>query len=117
MKERFLKQGYDKKFVDKELGKIKNLVSDDLVREKNQEQQNPKCIPLILTYKQFLPNLSAVVCKNWNILQTNKNLQRLFQEHPITSFNTKKSLKKIIEDTSNESGKVKNFNIPSSTEK
>ena len=74
LKERFLEQGYDQKLVDEQLEKIDKLVRDNLLQQKDQEQQNPKHISSILTYSRFLPNLTAVVRKNWNILQINKNV-------------------------------------------
>ena len=87
LKERFLRQGYDQKLVDEQLDKFDKLSRDDLLQEKDQEQQDSKRIPLILTYSQFLPNLTAVVLKNWNILQTNKNLPEfmgvLTQSQPL----------------------------------
>ena len=86
LKDRFIKLGYDQKLVDEQLKKVDKLVRDDLLQEKDRKQQDSKSITLILTYNRFLPNLTAVVCKNWNILQTNKNLRGLFQEHSITAF-------------------------------
>ena len=87
LKERFLRQGYDQKLVDEQLEKFDKLSRDDLLQEKDQEQQDSIRIPLILTYSQFLPNLTAVVLKNWNILQTNKNLPEfmgvLTQSQPL----------------------------------
>ena len=62
-------------------------------------------------------NLTAVVCKNWNILQTNKNLRKLFQEYPITAFKRNKNLIEIIGCTRIEKSKTKKFNIPSRTGK
>ena len=79
---------------------------DDLLQEKDEEQ-DPKGILLILTYNRFLPNLTAVVGNNWNILETSKNLQDLFQEHPITAFQRNKNLKEIIGGTYIENDKVK----------
>ena len=94
------------------LEKVDKLVRVDLLQEKDQEQQDPKRIPLILTHNRFLPNLTAVVCKNWNILQTNKNLRELFQEHPITVFKRNKNLKEIIGRTRIENDKVKKSIFP-----
>ena len=105
-----MKQGYDQKLVDEQLEKVDKLVRDDLLQEKDQEQQDPKRIPLILTYSRFLPNLTAVVRKNWNILQTNKNLRELFQEHPITAFKRNKNLKEIIRSTVHVSKMAKSKN-------
>ena len=82
-----MRQGYDQKLVDEQLEKFDKLSRDDLLQEKDQEQQDSKRIALILTYSQFLPNLTAVVLKNWNILQTNKNLPEfmgvLTQSQPL----------------------------------
>ena len=82
-----MRQGYDQKLVDEQLEKFDKLSRDDLLQEKDQEQQDSIRIPLILTYSQFLPNLTAVVLKNWNILQTNKNLTEfmgvLTQSQPL----------------------------------
>ena len=112
-----MKQGYDQKLVDEQLEKVDKLARDNLLQEKDQEQQDPKRIPLTLTYNRFLPNLTAVVRKNWNILQTNKSRRELFQEQPITAFKRNKNLKEIIGDTPIENGKVKKFSIPSRTGK
>ena len=112
-----MKQGHDQKLVNEQFEKVDKLVRDDLLQEKDQEQQDPKRILLILTYNQFLPNLAAVVRKSWNILQTNKSLRELFQEQPITAFKRNKNLKEIIGGTLIENGKVKKFSISSRTGK
>ena len=117
LQERFLKQGYDQKLVDEQLEKVDKLVRDNLLQVKDQGQQDPKRIPLILTYNQFLPSLTVVVHKNWNILQTNKNQQKLLQEHPITAFKSNKNLKEVIGGMRIENGKVKEFNNSSITGK
>ena len=93
----------------------KKLISlcNGLLKEKDQEQQDPKCIKLILRYNRFLPNLTAVVHKNWSTLHPNKNLQELFQEYLITAFKRNKNLKEIIGGTHIENSKVKKFSIPS----
>ena len=72
LKERFLEQGFNQNLVSNEqLEKVDKLVRDDLLQDQDWEQQDLKRFPLILTYHRFLPNLTAVVRKNWNILQTN----------------------------------------------
>ena len=53
LKERFLRQGYDRKFINEQLEKVGKLVRDNVLQEKDQEQQDSKRIPLILTYNNF----------------------------------------------------------------
>ena len=89
LKERSLKRGYDRKLDDERLEKVNKLVRDDLLQEKDREQQDPKRIKriqVILTYNRFLPNPTAVVCKNWNILQTNK--QKFMEIIPRISYHS-----------------------------
>ena len=45
-----MKQDYDQKLVDEQLEKVDKLVRGDIPQEKDQEQQDPKRIPIILTY-------------------------------------------------------------------
>ena len=59
-----MEQGHDQKPVDEQLREVDKLVRGDLLQEKDQEQQDPKRIPLILPYNRLLPNLTAVVHKN-----------------------------------------------------
>ena len=42
---------YSQTLVDEQLEKVDKLVRDDLLQERDQEQQDPKRIPLILTKK------------------------------------------------------------------
>ena len=58
-----MKQGYDQKLVDEQLEKVDKLVRDDLLQEKDQEQQDPKHAPLILTYNRFLLNITDFFAK------------------------------------------------------
>ena len=53
LKERSLRQGCDRKFIDEQLEKVGKLVRDNVLQEKDQEQQDSKRIPLILTYNNF----------------------------------------------------------------
>ena len=108
LKDRFLKQSYNQKLVDEQLEKVDEFIKDDILQEKDQEQQDIKPIPLILTYNRFLPNLTGAVRKKLNILQTNKNVPELFQEHPTTVFKRNRNLKEIIRSTRFENEKLKN---------
>ena len=74
-----MKLGYNQK-----LEKVDKHVRDNLLQERDRGKQDSKRISLILTYRQFVPNFTTDVWKNWNVPQTNKNLWELFQKHPIT---------------------------------
>ena len=81
-----MKQNYDQKLVDGQLGKVDKLVRDDLQQEKDQEQKDPKRIPLILTYSRSLPNLTAVAHKTGTFAKPTKiyeNYSKNTQSQPL----------------------------------
>ena len=82
---------YEQKLVDQEEEKVKKLVRNHLIQEKDQEQQDSNHISLLLTYNQFLQSLTTFFRRNWIIFQTNKNLRELFQKQPMTAFKRNKS--------------------------
>ena len=54
------------------------------LKEKNyshvKENNNKNIIPLSITRNRTLPNISKTVNRNWNILQTNTEFQRVFKD-------------------------------------
>ena len=54
----------------------------------------------MLTYDQFLPNITGIIQKQWNLLQRKKkrilkkDLQELFEEELITAFKKKQEPKR-----------------------
>ena len=48
--------------------------------------------PLVLTYNRFLPNISNIVRKHWNILNISRTLHGLFQEEPIMAMKRNRNL-------------------------
>ena len=61
----------------------------------------------VLTRNQFLPSIANIVSKHWNIHNVITTLQHLFQENPVTDFQTSRNLKKLIGSAHIETGKVK----------
>ena len=61
-------------------------------RKKHDEETQNKT-PLVLTYNGFLPNISNIVWKYWNILNISRRLRGLFQEESIRAFKKNSNLK------------------------
>ena len=70
-----------------------------------KETQNKT--PLVLTYNRFLPNISNIVQKHWNIPNTSRTLWGLFQEKLIMAFKRNRNLKELTGSNCIENGKVK----------
>ena len=101
-------QGYNKKSIDQQFSKAKTIDRNQLLNEKTHDKETQNKTPLVLTYNHFLPHISKIVRKHWNILNIiSRALQGLFQEEPITVFKRNRNLKELIESNSIENGKVK----------
>ena len=75
MKNKFVKQSYHPSLINEQLEKISLLNRIDLITEKDTRQKSDR-IHLVITYNQFLPNITKTIRKNWNVLQINKNFQK-----------------------------------------
>ena len=107
LKERLVSQGYNKNSIDQQFSKVKTIDRHELVKEKTHDKETQNKTPLLLTYNRFLPNMSNIVQKHWNILIISRTLQGLFQEEPFKVFKRNRNLKKQIGSNCMENGKVK----------
>ena len=49
-------------------------------------------IPVSITYNRYLPNISNIITKNWNILQIPPTLQKVFYNKPMITYKRNKNL-------------------------
>ena len=75
MKSNFVKRGYHPSLINEHLERISLLYRIDLITEKDTRQKLDRT-PLVITYNQFLPNITKTLKKYWNILRINKNFQK-----------------------------------------
>ena len=107
LKKRLVNQGYNKKSFHQQLSKVKTIDRNELPKEKTHDKETERKTPVVLTYNRFLPDISKIVRKNWNISRTR---QELFQEEPITAFKRDRNLKELTGSNCIENGKVKRAN-------
>ena len=77
LKERHVNQGSNKKSIDQQFSKVKTLDRHELLKEKTHDQETQNKTALVLTYSRFLPNISNIGRKHWNIHNISRTLQVL----------------------------------------
>ena len=92
LKERLVNQGYNKKSTDQQFSKVKKIDRNELLKEKTHDKKAQNKTPLVLTYNRFLPHISNIVRKHWNILNISRTLQGLFQVEQMTVFKRNRNL-------------------------
>ena len=68
MKNNFGKQGHHRSLINECLERISLLNRIDLITGKDTRNKSDR-IPLVIGYNQFLPNITEIIRKNWNIVQ------------------------------------------------
>ena len=111
LQERLVNQVYYKKSIDKHFSKVKTIDRNELLKEKTHDKETQNKTQLVLTYNRYLPNISNIVRKHWNILNISRTLQGLLQDEPITAFKRNRNLKELIGSNCIENGKVKRAKV------
>ena len=107
LKEKLVNQGYNQKSIDPQFSKVNKIDKNELLKEKTHDKETQNKTPVVLTYNRFLPNISNIARKHWNILNISRTLQGLFQEKLIAAFKRNANLKELIRSNCIENGKVK----------
>ena len=68
-------------------------------------------IPVLKTYNRYLPNISNIITKTWNIFKISPTLPKVFDQKPMITHKRNKNLGELIEGHSLQCGKVFNTHL------
>ena len=68
-------------------------------------------IPVLKTYNRYLPNISNIITKTWNIFKISPTLQKVFDQKPMITHKRNKNLGEPIEGHSLQCRKVFNTHL------
>ena len=88
------KRGYNKKETTTQINRAISIPRNKLLNK--VKTSNTERFLLTVTYNRTLPDLKAIIDKNWHILQIEPKLKEIFAEPPILAFKRNKNLKDII---------------------
>ena len=91
---RFKEWSYLDNLVNEQVDKVKNLKKKQLLLNNKRTMQN--LIPVSITYNRYLPNISKIITKNWNILQISRTLQKVFGKKPMITYKWNQNLGELI---------------------
>ena len=86
IKQKFLDRQYKGEVLDEQIKKVDRTERKELFTCK--EKNNKNRIPLSITYNRRIPNISKIVNKNWNILQTKHRISQSISSHTDDSIQT-----------------------------
>ena len=102
--ERFKERGYPENLINQQVDKVKNIKKKQILLTNKKAVQNH--IPVPMTYKRYLVNISKNTTKNWNILQVSPTLQKVVYKKSMITYKRNKNLGELIGGHSLQGGKV-----------
>ena len=108
IKQKFLDRQYKEEVLDEQITKVDRIERKELFTCKEKKKNR---IPLSITYKRILPNISKIVNRNWNILQISNEFHGVFQATPMIAFKRSQNLQEIIGGHTVKQGKVFKKNL------
>ena len=94
IKLKFLDRQYNDEVLDEQIKKVDRIKRKELFTCK--ENNNKDRIALSITRNRTLLNISKIVNRNWNILEINTELQRVFKDTPMIAFKLSKNFQEIV---------------------
>ena len=87
-------RGYKHEKITEAFEKVKDVDRDALLQYK--EKNNKSRIPFVVTYHPDLKNLSSIIRKNWNLIENDPTLKKLFPTPPVMAYRRPKNIKDIL---------------------
>ena len=105
LKESFINQGSNEKFLDTEFQLLSEIERDALLAPKSKEKDQ-KIIPFVITYNKTLANVKQIINKHWHLLHINLNLRTAFEQEPVIAYSQNKNLGDLIRSKKILDGKI-----------
>ena len=83
-----------KRFKEKGYPKVTNIKSKQLLSSNKRTIQIR--ISMLITYNRYLPSISNIITKKWNILHISPTLQEVFDKKPMIKYKRNKNLGELI---------------------
>ena len=97
LKDRLMERGYRGRSVEEAINKVRELNREDILQKVTREDKNKNRVRAVFLYDRRLPNISAIMIKNWKTMLTDDSrLKKVFQEPPMVCFRRGKNLREEI---------------------
>ena len=81
--------------MEKTLEKVDNLDRSSLLQYKKKGKE-PRRVPLILTYGQYLPSVPSVLYQQKKIIESSERLKKVFRQPPMAAYHRDANLQDIL---------------------
>ena len=84
-------------FLNQEIKRVHNITRTEAITPKDTSEINqPKRVPLVITYNPALRSISSIIHKHLNILSSSPRCSSVFKAPPIVSFRRTNNLNNLL---------------------
>ena len=96
LSERLQERGYRKRPVEDAIEKVRSLAREDILAKVERVNNNNR-VRAVFRYDRILPNISAILLKNWNtMVEDDRRLKEVFKEPPMACFTRGKNIREQL---------------------
>ena len=97
LKERLQERGYRRRPVEDAIQKVQGLARDDMLYKVERADKNSNRVRAVFRYDRRLPNISAILIKNWKtMVEDDRRLKDVFPEPPMACFTRGKNIREEV---------------------
>ena len=95
LRKHLLNRGYNNKTITEAFTKVENVDRSSLLEYKEKGEKSQR-VPLVINYHPNFKQAPSILHKNWNLIQKDQTLSKLFPSTPVTAYRRPKSLRDIL---------------------
>ena len=88
-------RGYSRRLLKREVNRVRNILRQEALKPRPQNNQSART-PFVITFNPALPNASATVRKNLNILHSSARCKQTFSPPPVVAYKRTPNLRDLL---------------------
>ena len=89
-------RGYSRRLLKREVNRVRNISRQEALKPRPQTDNQSARTPFVITFNPALPNASATVCKNLNILHSSARCKQTFSPPPVVAYKRTPNLRDLL---------------------
>ena len=89
-------RGYSRRLLKREVNRVRNISRQEALKLRPQTDNQSARTPFVITFNPALPNASATVRKNLNILHSSARCKQTFSPPPVVAYKRTPNLRDLL---------------------
>ena len=97
LKERLVERGYRSRAVEDSINKVRSVTREAILDKVERDSKNNNRVRAVFRYDRRLPNISAILLKNWKTMtEDDRRLKEVYPDPPMACFTRGKNVREEL---------------------